>query len=313
VAVLEKTLTKKKTAGLLRWVIWGSVGFVLLAALTTVGISVYVGWQLLHPEKVPLDASPQDYGLTYEPFEVKSFHDDTRLKGWVMETSEPVHGVLVFAHGYAGNRLEKPLPALALARDLVESGFHVVMFDFRNSGESEGTMTTVGLYEKEDLRSVVQFAKASYPDLPLGVIGFSMGAATALVTAAEEPAIRAVVADSPFSDLNEYLQDNLSFWSGLPDFPFTPVILGILPALVGIDLAEVSPKQAMTEIDVPVLFIHGTGDEAISPSNSEAIYANGDPDRVDFWLAEGSGHVRAYSDYPEEYTHRVVRFFQSAF
>ncbi|EGL83033.1 alpha/beta hydrolase fold-containing protein [Caldalkalibacillus thermarum TA2.A1] len=296
-----------------RWLLWGSVGVVVLALLIIVGISVYVGWQLVHPEKKPLDEWPEDYGLTFEEFEVESLLDGIRLKGWIMETPGPAQGVLVFAHGYSGNRLEKPLPALALARDLVESGFHVVMFDFRNSGESEGNMTTVGLYEKDDLISVVQSMKVRYLDLPLGVIGFSMGAATALQAAAEEPLIEAVVADSPFRDLKAYLAENLSHWSGLPDFPFTPVILGILPRLIGIDPAEVSPLRAIEEIEVPVLLIHGTGDEAIPYSNSEAIYANGHPDDVQLWIAEGAGHVRTYNVYPEEYKTRVVHFFQEAF
>lgn len=285
----------------------------VVALFIVVGIALYVGWQLSHPAKKPLDASPEDYGLTYESFVTQSRLDNITLSGWVMESSQPAEGVLVFAHGYRGNRLETPVPGLALASDLVKEGYHVVMFDFRNSGESEGEKTTVGFEEKHDLISVVHWAHERYPDLPVGVIGFSMGAATALEAAEEEPLIQAVVADSPFRDLNDYLSENLSFWSGLPDFPFTPVILGLLPLLIGLEVEEVSPQEAIQHLTIPVLLIHGTQDEAIPPSNSEAIYANGNPDQVQLWITEGAGHVRSYNLYPEEYFKKVIQLLELAF
>jgi pimeloyl-ACP methyl ester carboxylesterase len=296
-----------------KWLLFGGLSLVVAAVILVVGISLYVGWQLTHPAKKPLDESPEDYGLAYESFVTKSRLDQINLSGWIIETNTQSEGVIVFAHGYRGNRLEEPVPALALARDLVEEGYHVIMFDFRNSGESDGEKTTVGFEEKHDLMTVVQWAKSRYPDLPLGVIGFSMGAATAIEAAEEEPLIEAVVADSPFRDLKDYLSENLSFWSGLPNFPFTPVILGILPLLLDVDLSQVSPENAIKSLGIPVLLIHGTGDEAIPYSNSEAIYANGNPDQVQLWVTEEAGHVRTYNLYPEEYLSKVVQFLETAF
>lgn len=290
-------------------------GLILLAVavMAVVGISLYVGWQLTHPAKKPLDESPEDYGLVFESFVTPSRLDDIQLSGWVIETSAQAKGVLVLAHGYRGNRLEKNVPALPLTQDLLEEGFHVVLFDFRNSGESEGEKTTVGYEEKHDLISVVQWAKSRYPDLPLGVIGFSMGAATAIEAAEEEPLIEAVVADSPFRDLKDYLSENLSFWSGLPNFPFTYVILTFLPLLLDVELKEVSPVKAIQAIDRPVLLIHGTKDEAIPLANSEAILENGNPHLVQLWVTEEAGHVASYSLYPQEYRDKVVQFFNTAF
>ena len=50
------------------------------------------------------------------------------------------------------------------------------------------------------------------------LLGFSMGASTAILAAAESQDVDAVIADSPFSDLTSYLDENLSVWSNLPSF-----------------------------------------------------------------------------------------------
>lgn len=67
-------------------------------------------------------------------------------------------------------------------------------------------MTSLIQYEIRDLLGAVDFARAR-PELnrPIVLYGFSMGAATALVAGAQEPAVAGVIADSPFADLDGYL------------------------------------------------------------------------------------------------------------
>lgn len=291
----------------IRWVAWGVGGLIGLVLIAVIGISLYVGWSLTHPDRKVLDDDPENYGLTYERLEVKSVLDQITLRAWLVEAEEP-KGLVILAHGYRGNRLESALPALALTQDLVESGYHVSLFDFRNSGESEGSLTTVGYHEKYDLLSIVHFAKERYPELPVAVIGFSMGASTALVAAAEEPLIEAIVADSPFADLREYLEVNLPYWSNLPNFPFTFIIMHTLPVIMGIDVDQVSPRESVKQITAPLLLIHGDGDRAIPYDNSQEIYTNAVSDTVELWIPEGSGHVKGYADYPDEYKRRVLQF-----
>ncbi len=141
---------------------------------------------------------------------------------------------VIMSHGYAGTRLEKGLPALALAKSIVEAGYHVLMFDFRNSGNSEGKITTVGFLEKQDVLGAIDWVQEREPS-QICLIGFSMGGSTSILAAAEERAVLGVITDSAFSQLSPYLKDNLPVWSRLPRFPFTPLILLILPRLIGIN------------------------------------------------------------------------------
>ncbi|WP_350300233.1 hypothetical protein [Peribacillus frigoritolerans] len=68
-----------------------------------------------------------------------------------------------------------------------------MLFDFRAWVNSEGNMTTLGYYEKNDMQGAVDWVNR-----------FSMGGATALLAAAEEECVGTVIADSPFSDLRSY-------------------------------------------------------------------------------------------------------------
>lgn len=273
------------------------------------GISIFVAWKLVHPNRLLHTESPEEYGLAFEPISFRSRDQKVQLQGWFLPaaTDHPKL-TLIFSHGYRGNRLESKLPALSLAKGLVNHGYHVMMYDFRNCGESEGTVTSVGLLEKQDLLGAIDWARTHHKE-PLGLIGFSMGASTSLITAAEAPEVLGVVSDGAFSQLNEYLSDNLSVWSKLPKFPFTKLILINFKLIIGIDPSLINPLLAVDRIyPRPILFIHGDQDQAIPHLNSVQMQQK-HPDVFELWIAPEVGHVEAYAQHKEEYTRKVVDFF----
>jgi pimeloyl-ACP methyl ester carboxylesterase len=291
------------------WIVWI---FLLLGMAGCVGMSAFVGWKLTHPMRLPLDDSPGNYGLPYQDIEFPSRTKDVKLSGWFLtptnqESASPM--TLILSHGYAGTRLEKGLPALSLAKTLVEAGYFVLMFDFRNSGLSSGHLTTVGFLEKQDLLGAIDWVREHQPG-KIGLIGYSMGATTSLLAAAEVPDIAGIVADSPYSQLKPYLKQNLSVWSRLPNFPFTWLIITILPRLTGIDPHQVDALIAVQQIyPRPVLFIHSQDDSAIPFTHSAKMWRM-HQDRFEFWKTEKAGHVGTYQLYTQEYTSRVLAFFE---
>lgn len=291
---------------------WAGLAVVLLAVLAVVGVSVYVGWQLSHSEPRPVDRNPAELGLTYESVAFQST-DGITLRGWFLPAKDSSQ-TIIFLHGFQSNRLQPGLPALELAGSLVESGFNVLMFDLRNSGESDGDVTTLGYHEVKDVYGAVQWLKSERAEYAerLGVIGFSMGAVTAIMAALNEPAIEAVVADSPFSDLRSYLETNMPIWTGLPNFPFTWTILAILPPLIDLDVDTVSPRTVIPNLSQPVLIIHTDGDDVIPASESEIIAAAGRPDRTELWMVPGTRHVGARAVDPAVYDARIAGFFRDA-
>ncbi|SFL11968.1 Alpha/beta hydrolase family protein [Paenibacillus sp. 1_12] len=293
-------------------VLLGLILLIVILFLVSVGVSTYVGWQLTHPERKALTDSPDRYGLAFTPIQFPSRSQDVTLKGWyIPATTEPTPDKLtiIMAHGYRENRLQSGAEAIKLTKALTAQGFDVVMFDFRSSGESGGSLTTVGYLEKGDLLGAIDWVRAQHPGR-IALHGFSMGAATSLLAAADEPDIAGVVADSPFNHLTRYLEDNLPVWSHLPSFPYTPLILGILPPLTNMDPDQVDALSAVDRVyPRPVLFIHSIEDGSIPYSNSEAMWAK-HKDRFQIWQTTGKEHVRSHAKFAKEYEEKVIAFYK---
>jgi alpha/beta superfamily hydrolase len=71
-----------------------------------------------------------------------------------------------------------------LARSLRELGLDTVRFNFRGTGNSEGSFDN-GVGETDDLRAVAAWVRAQRPDAALWLAGFSFGAYVSLRMAAE--------------------------------------------------------------------------------------------------------------------------------
>jgi dipeptidyl aminopeptidase/acylaminoacyl peptidase len=297
---------------------WILAALLLLALLGCAGISTYVGWQLTHPKRDLLTDSPANYNADFDKIRFDSHTGDVELQGWFIPGLDAAGNVtisdpasdrtIIFAHGYRKNRLQDDAKALPLALAFVKQGYNVLMLDFRNSGESGGKLTSVGYLEKQDLLGAIDWVKTNRPGR-IGIVGFSMGATTALMAAAEDPAVSAVVADSPFNHLTRYLKANLPVWSKLPNIPFTPLILSILPPVTGIDPDAVDALRAVDSIyPRPILFIHSTKDPSIPIANSESLQAK-HPDRFELWRTDNEGHSRSHALIGVEYEQRVLAFF----
>lgn len=291
-----------------RWIGITAITLVLVIIIGIIGLAGYVGWSLSHPVSKPITVRPEQVQLDYKDIEFSSKWENTLLRGWLIPVGDTKDRIVIMAHGYSQNRSnEKPM--MPTAKALHDQGIAVLMFDFRNAGESEGTLTSVGQFEYYDLLGAIEFAK-SQGYRQIGLYGLSMGAATSLNAAADSPDVQAVVADSPFADLSTYLKENLPVWSGLPPFPFTPLIMWEIPLLTGIDPNEVKPVESIAHLkDRPVLLIHAEGDDKIPASHSEQIYQNSGSPLTTFWLAPGTKHVGTYEAVPDAYLAKVIEFF----
>ncbi|WP_442603268.1 alpha/beta hydrolase [Paenibacillus sp. KN14-4R] len=291
-----------------RWIGISAIIFAMIVILGVTGISGFVGWNLTHPAKDPITNKPEKLQMTYTNVQFNSAYDDTLLRGWLIPAGDNKDRIVIFSHGYRGNRSGEK-PALPTAQALQKQGIASLLFDFRNSGESEGTVTSVGLFEKSDLIAAVNYAK-SLGYTKIGLVGYSMGAVVSIDAAPEVSDVQAVIADSPFADMRPYLEDNLPVWSNLPAFPFTPLVIWETSMLTGLDPDQVRPIESITKLkDKQVLLIHTTNDGKIPASNSEQLMkASGSPN-TSLWLVPGDRHVGAYNAVPDEYLTKVTQFF----
>lgn len=284
------------------------ISLVLLAAVGLFGVyPVVVVYGLSHPAHKALAALDPSLNLHPEDVSFPSQHLGVTLRGWWLAAPGASRSVIL-AHGYAGNRLEGgKWPKVAAA--LLGAGYNVLMFDFEASGQSDGKMVTLGNYEHQDLSGAVDFVRSRSPG-KVGVLGVSMGASTAIITAAADPRIEAVIADAPFADRDTYLEQNLPHWSHLPAL-WTPVLEFWGRRFTGLEYGNASALAAVPKLgNHPLLLIHGDTDAAIPLAESEALdrAANPATTRLEVFHA-GPAHAASFKSDPARYLVLVLEFF----
>src|SRR5262249_16107129 len=129
--------------------------------------------------------------------------DGVRLAAWFVP-SPGAHAGVVVCHGYRASRRTTAwiLPILHRA------GFTVLSLDFGGMGDSGERACGFGRAEKEEVGTAVRLVKgrAGLGNGRVGVWGHSMGGAAAVLAAAVDPAIGAVVVDSGFARLDQMVR-----------------------------------------------------------------------------------------------------------
>jgi fermentation-respiration switch protein FrsA (DUF1100 family) len=280
--------------------------FVLLC--TYFGLSAYIASSLTKVERIPVTENPGSSGISYQDVSFTSRVDSLALKGWYLQ-GEQNQPTIIMVHGRDGNRVDGVPGTMELASSLVEEGFNVFMFDLRAHGESEGTYLSAGYYERYDLLGAVDYVESQGAS-EIGIIGFSMGAGTSILVAAEDPRIEALVSDSSWADLTEIANREVRKMIHLPDW-FEPGYLLVLKVMHGIDLNSAKPIDAVSKIvPRPIFFIHGQADSFIPVSHANRLYEASNNPSNEIWLVPGATHVKSYQTTPDEYEEKVIEFFK---
>ncbi|HHW49110.1 MAG TPA: alpha/beta hydrolase [Clostridiaceae bacterium] len=286
---------------------------ILLSAIVIAGISAFTAWKVIHPPKEDIMPFSLNIAPEYKDAKFPSNDGSVILSGWFFEKKDS-NKTVILSHDYGKNRLQFGEQTLDIVKGLLNKGYNVLAFDFRNSGKSGGSVTTISMLEKEDLLGAVKYAKESCGSKHIVLMGFSMGASTSLLTAAESSDVDAVIADSPFSDFNSYLKNRLIRWK-LPEFPFNVTIPFFIELFTGTEIEKLDIESAVKKIaPKPVLFIHGSKDAIVRSSEVSrlaSLYSSTGNANAEFWECEGSGHLDAYSCNPDAYLSKVLEFLDT--
>lgn len=291
-----------------RWLKW-TLLIVSVAALLGCAFVAYVSWRsadsLIHPEREVLAFDPSSVGLAFENVSFNAT-DGVALSGWWIPETVPGHnGTVVFLHGYA----ESLNQSLLVAPFLAAHAYDVLAFDFRAHGRSGGDYTTVGLVEVDDVRGAVDYllSRGDVDASRIALLGFSMGAATAINAAPRVPEARAIVADSSFATLTNIASNSITAFTGLPRWPYGPLAVLFAGWMVGRDVGDNRPVEVIRSVERPVMIIQGLADTIAYPDDDGRALAAAAP-RGELWLVPGATHVDAVTQFPAEYEARVLAF-----
>jgi uncharacterized protein len=242
---------------------------------------------------------PEEFGLVHEDVWFQT-QDGVKLHGWFLPARGPAKGLVVHFHGNAANITAH----MSLIEWLAQSGYHVLMFDYRGFGKSEGRVTRAGTIRDGQAALDYALSRPEAKDLPLFVYGQSLGGAVAIVVAAERPEVRAVVAESTFSTYRGIAARHAT---RLVHFPWLGRVLATCAISSGYDPLDVVARLAPR----PLFVIAAEDDEICFPELAQELYdAAGEP--KSYWLVPNAEHLGIVLEAGTELKKRVCEFFDGA-
>lgn len=244
------------------------VGALLLAALPL------FHWGLRRALRAPRLREADDlapHGVTGQAVRIPTVRQ-RHLFGWWLpapaDTGVPA-SVAVILHGWGGNA-EVMLP---LARPLLAAGHAVLLIDARSHGRSDADDFSSLPRFAEDLDAALDWvrARADVDCDRIAVIGHSVGAGAALLSAARGAPLAAVVSLAAFTHPAEIMRR----WLAAHRVPYWPLgwyVLRYVQRVIGFRFDEIAPINTIARVRCPILLMHGADDATVPASDAQRLY-----------------------------------------
>lgn len=302
-----------------------------IAAFILISGSAFVVAQFLLNRKVvrmmeqvpPLNAVGVDSMPETEDFEVVT-SDGLTLRGSVLlPPDQRPRALVVFFHELGGNRWS----AARYSKGLLDSGYAIVAFDFRNHGESDARedyepLQWISEFELDDIRSVMNFIdnRPDLTELLIGSFGISRGGACALIAAAESTSMTGVACEAAYST-RSMMGEFARRWTPLlvPRLllPFVPDWHIRFTLYCSRRCSELKRRVRYVHVEkfLPalanrnVLLISGEKDGYTLPVLSRSLHESIPSEQSELWIVPNARHNQARESSPQEYDVRLVEFF----
>ncbi len=178
--------------------------------------------------------------------------------------------VIIIAHGFFNSKQTFHLKQLA---ESLNNEYDVISFDFRGHGRSKGLFYWTAK-EYLDLLEVVVFANKVY--IQIGVVGFSLGAATSIIAGSKTKLINSIIS---ISAPVEVAKIDYHFWKLDVKNDLLPILFGQGRYDQGVRpgpfwFKKEKPVDIVKKMETPVLYIHGDADWTIRDWHSKELYKN---------------------------------------
>ncbi len=277
-------------------------------ALLVVILPLILVYANSHPPRYPLNLPPSIYQAAYESVSFSS-DDGIGLKGWLVKPPRPGNPspAVIICHGIGANKSDFTELAVALSK----RGYYVLLFDFRAHGDSSGSRSSLGYLEQKDVLAALSFL-ARRPEIDrqrVGIYGFSMGGATAILTAAKNKGFSAVVVDSAFASLRDMAGTVITGHYHLPSFPFQHLLVLGYDLYFQTSIDTIAPEREVPKLaPVPILIIAGAADHLIPAGNGRRLFSAAHEPK-ELWIIPGADHGATFAAAGSEYERRVGEFF----
>jgi alpha-beta hydrolase superfamily lysophospholipase len=285
-----------------RWLKRIAVFLVLAVAFFFFG---YVPWwfagiattrQFRFPDRENAGLTPASFHLAFEDVSFRAA-DGVPLRGWWVPVSA-AKGTVVMVHGLNRSRIEM----IRRVPFVHEAGWNALVFDLRHHGESGGQATTFGAKEKEDVEAAARLARSRTPG-PVVVWGVSLGAASVVLAAADDPQIAGVICDSSYRSLDDTVRHHVNlarhwrWWLALvPSWPVADEALFWMGRRGGFDPASIDVQAAAAKLaGRPALVVANSEDRRMPKDIAFDLKAAAGQD-AEVLIVPGKSHGGAWRD-----------------
>lgn len=221
--------------------------------------------------------TPASHGLNAQEVQLPG-----RVYGWWAPTPNAHYAVLL-VHGRS-RRAGWMYPYAKLLQDRAS----VMAIDLPGHGKSRYALVSYGVRESKTIRDAVRWLE-THSDLPILILGVSMGGASAILAQARHPSDRvfAMITIGAY-DAIETVFRHVAQRTGL-SWSWARYIFQLAGRIAGFDLQNYRPIDHVSALQIPLLITQGAHDELVDPQAAKRM------------AAAGGSHVRyAYYDGPHD-------------
>jgi len=232
---------------------------------------------------------PDQYGYQFEEVTFPS-RDEVKLHGWFLPAHDIPHdeakGTVVFSHGNTGAIGYH----LGFCTWLVKAGYHVLIYDYRGFGKSEGKVDRAGMVA--DVQAAFQYVSSrdEVDATKLFSFGHSLGGAKSIASIGETsvPGLRGVISFAGFSSYKK-MAERMTGKAGAQ-----------------IVTSDYAPREYVAKIaPVPLLIVHGEADRVVPFEQAKELFERAEEPKTFFAIKDGT-HSGALWHNEKEYIIKVL-------
>ncbi len=202
--------------------------------------------------------------------------------------------LLILGHGVTGNK-DRPL-LVALAEGLAALGWPCLRVSYSGNGDSEGRFEDSTISKEiADLQSIMD---AIPGEIKIAYCGHSMGGAVGVQTSVRDERVRVLVSLAGMVQTKEFYErefaDVIPGQGTMWDEASCPLSQAYVDDLTQIG----SLLPAAAAVEVPWLLIHGSDDDVVPSSDTDAAYEVAAEPKMRL-IIDGAGHSFGDEIYPQ--------------
>ena len=231
--------------------------------------------------------------------------DGVSLGTWYCDRG-PASPVVLLFHGYGAEKTAQ-LPQASAFLDLDCS---VLLVDFRGSGESSESYTTIGIREADDVAAVFNFARQRLPHARVLLYGQSMGG-VAILKAIHDQGLRpdAVIIEGVFDTMLSTVRNRFEAMH-VPAFPSAELLVFWGGLQWGFDGFAHNPVEYAAALRSPVLFMHGENDPRAKLAEGRRVF-DAAPGVKEFVVFDKAGHESYLTSHPAHWRSAVKKLLDA--